>query len=78
MVNRSCIQDALGRAEHVFDHPECFVNMGHRFRVMIGVGAQKNSIVFGILAHLFLIDGKIPLPLGFAKTGGSPCSPPGF
>ena len=68
VVNRARLQDALGRAERVLNHPECFVNISGGFRIMVGVGAQHEEPVIALVGgdQLF-IDGKAASLLGFQE-----------
>ena len=68
VVNRARLQDTLGCAERVLDHPERFVNVGHGFRIVVGVGAQHEEPVITLVeGDQLFIDGEVAALLGFQE-----------
>jgi hypothetical protein len=61
VVNGAGVQDALGRAEGVVDHPESRdggINVGHGLRIVVGVAARhKKAVVALVGGDLLFING---------------------
>ncbi len=66
VVDGPGVHNRFGRADDVFDRPECLVDVSNRFGIVEGIGAQNPEPVvarFGF--DLLFINRKMMIPLNF-------------
>jgi len=68
MINRPRIQDRLGGADYIFNHPQAFVNQSNFFSRIISVCSQyPHPIKTFFIFNPIFINAKMSVPFHFQK-----------